>query len=242
MAGERSQPPSGGSGGGSSGGPPDRPSDELIAEQILTAPERHVGAKLAHDYNNVFQVLSGYLWLIESAQQSDGAPNSYMALMREALDRGNNLTKQQSMLFRAAASTPAGLNDLVRKCEPFWQRMLRTDVTIELDLDPEVDAFLVEQKHARSLLIGTAGYAVGATSGRATLRITSRSTATSDRARVSVVATGAPLPESADTRDHKATLWACHVQAERSHSTLGVNAAAGRVEIELGLPAFKRPG
>lgn len=243
MSVERGQPLGGGS-GSVQVGMPEQPGDDLLAESILATQERYVGAKLAHDYNNVFQVLSGYLWLIDSAQSQDDAQNGYMTLMREALDRGNNLTKQQSSLFRPVTPTPIGLNELLRKCEPFFSRLLRADVTIDIDCAAEVDAFLVDQKNARLLFIGLVAYAINATTGRTTLRIGTERAADSERALIRVTASGTAVVDPSEPgaiRDRKALLWACFVQAERGQGKLSVQKTSNRIELELELASFKRP-
>ncbi len=112
--------------------------EELRQAQKLEAVGQLTGG-VAHDFNNLLMVISGGLNMLERSDTPDRR-KMLMGRMREAVERGANLTKQLLAFSRREALSPrsialadylAGMNDLL-------SRSLGVNVRVAVDVPTDV--------------------------------------------------------------------------------------------------------
>lgn len=126
--------------------------DELRQAQKLEAVGQLTGG-VAHDFNNLLMVISGGLNMLDRAPD-EAKRAMLMSRMREAVDRGANLTKQLLAFSRRHELNPesinlptyfAGLNDLLN-------RSLGINVRVSIDVPSDV-APVFADPHALQLAL-----------------------------------------------------------------------------------------
>jgi two-component system cell cycle sensor histidine kinase/response regulator CckA len=132
-----------------------------------------LSAGVAHDLNNLLSVILSFSSLA-SSQLEDAAPvQSDLAEIRGAAERAASLTKQLLSLSRTAPSAPKPvvLNDVVKRMEKFLRRLLDEQLTLELSLDPALDAVMADSIQLERLLMQLVSEARMASSSGGTLMI-----------------------------------------------------------------------
>jgi two-component system, cell cycle sensor histidine kinase and response regulator CckA len=108
---------------------------------------------VAHDFNNILQVISGNTQLLQLVGDHDQAALQHrLGEIVKAVERGVNLTRAMLAFARrqAIALRPVELNDLLRESVPLARNLLVKTQRLELQLHPEpltvtADATLLQQ-------------------------------------------------------------------------------------------------
>ena len=112
---------------------------------------------IAHDFNNVLTVISGYGDLLRSSLGSDGQRADADEIVKAA-GRGQALTQQLLSFSRRRVAQPRllDLNDAVRDIERMLERLLDRRITLETMLDPELGAVKVDVSQVEQVLVNLA--------------------------------------------------------------------------------------
>jgi len=113
--------------------------DQLRQAQKMEAIGQ-LASGVAHDFNNILQVISGNTQLLQLA--GDAEPSTQQHRLGEiikAVERGVNLTRAMLAFARrqAIALRPVELNDLLRESVPLARNLLAKTQRLELHLHPE---------------------------------------------------------------------------------------------------------
>jgi signal transduction histidine kinase/CheY-like chemotaxis protein len=89
---------------------------------------------IAHDFNNLLMVISSGLQLLEKHDDVKKR-DSIVDAMRQAVDRGANVTRQLLAFARRQKLSPevALLHERLRSIQPLLERSMRQDITLERD-------------------------------------------------------------------------------------------------------------
>ena len=110
---------------------------ELARAQRIEALGRLAGG-IAHDFNNLLTVVVGYGDQLLKQFPEDDARRADVDEIRKAGERGARLTRQL-LAFSRRQSAPAqvlDLNDVLRDMQPMFERLLREDVRLVVELAP----------------------------------------------------------------------------------------------------------
>jgi len=146
--------------------------EKLRQAQKLEAVGQLTGG-VAHDFNNLLMVISGGLNMLERAPERR---EMLMGRMREAVERGANLTKQLLAFSRRQTLSPkpialpeyfAGMNELL-------SRSLGVNVQVSIDVPAGVSPVLADPNALQLALLNLAVNARDAMNDRGVVRIQAR--------------------------------------------------------------------
>ena len=91
---------------------------------------------VAHDFNNLLTIINGYSAQLMRALRDDGKLSQKVDLILQAGERAAGLTRQLLAFSRQQVLEPrvVDLNGLIRNLEKMLSRLIREDITIELNL------------------------------------------------------------------------------------------------------------
>lgn len=130
---------------------------ELLAEQLRQAQKMEAVGQLAsgvaHDFNNILQVISGNAQLLQITGEIDQTMlHTRLAEIVKAVERGVQLTRAMLAFARrqAIALRPLELNELLRDTEPLARNLLHKKQRLTLQLHDKpllvtADATLLQQ-------------------------------------------------------------------------------------------------
>lgn len=117
---------------------------------------------LAHDFNNIITAMLGYVGFLNRSLKLDGQQQSDFEEIRKAARRAAELTRRLFAYSRRqpVPPAPAQLNDLAADMEKLLRRLLRENIELRCDLDPDlppvkIDLGQVEQT-IMDLVVNTA--------------------------------------------------------------------------------------
>jgi PAS domain S-box-containing protein len=135
-------------------------------EQALHQSQRmdaigHLAGGMAHDFNNMLAVVIGSL---DSVETVPGVPHGASELVGDALSaalRGADLTRSLLAFARRQPLSPTELrlNDLIRDMSGLLIRLLREDVTVSLDLAPDLWPVTADRAQLEAALMNLASNA-----------------------------------------------------------------------------------
>lgn len=107
-------------------------------EQLIQAQKMegigHLAGGVAHDFNNVLNVVQGYGELLQLAKPNETTIKEYTGHILEAVRRGANITRQILSFSRKEAMTVKtfNLNELVAALQKMLRRLVREDIDIQI--------------------------------------------------------------------------------------------------------------
>ncbi len=129
--------------------------EQLLQSQKLESVGRLAGG-IAHDFNTLLTVVMGNADLLRRRlADRDPALGGMAADIAQAAERGSELTSQlltfsrRQLVERVALS----LNDVARESERMMRRLIGEDVEVQLDLDAELPATLVNRAQMLQVLM-----------------------------------------------------------------------------------------
>src|SRR3984885_1346128 len=132
--------------------------EERVRQSQRIEAVGHLTAGVAHDFNNVLQILLGGLELAIEDTTLSCETHSNLELALQAGERGARLTShllsfsRQQVLRPTAVELPGLLQKLVRTLD----RTLGSDVTVRLDVKPDLPYVLADAAHLDSALLNLA--------------------------------------------------------------------------------------
>ena len=128
----------------------ERPDSSVQDSDSLLALER-LAARLAHDFNNVLQIIGGNLQLLKSAVSGNAAAERRLASATEGGARGTALTAALQTFAGRLGSAPERVivaRELVR-LEPELRALLGDKVALVVEPGDETAAISVDPQHLR---------------------------------------------------------------------------------------------
>jgi two-component system, cell cycle sensor histidine kinase and response regulator CckA len=125
--------------------------EQLHHAQKMEAIGRLAGG-VAHDFNNVLTVISGYATILARKLEGNPALRHETEEIQDAIDRAAALTRQLLALSRKQPLKPTvlNLNGVIGGIEKMLRRLIGEDIELRMDLDPaagrvRADAGQIEQ-------------------------------------------------------------------------------------------------
>jgi signal transduction histidine kinase len=148
--------------------------EQLRQSQKMDAVGRLAGG-IAHDFNNLLVVINGYAdFLID--EPAGERTSTYAHGIRTAGDRAAALTHQLLAFSRQQVLEPEvmSLNCAVLQMTSMLERLIGEEITIELDLEDELEMTEVDRTNIDQVLLNLAVNARDAMAGSGTMVITTR--------------------------------------------------------------------
>jgi PAS domain S-box-containing protein len=150
------------------------------AEQALRQAQKmealgHLTGGIAHDFNNLLTSIMGYIVL--AADQPGGAEaskrNKYLEQAQLSCARARDLIEQMLTFSRGQRGQPrpVALPPLIRQSLKLFGAALPAAVTIEVDVDREVPAVMLDPVHLDQILLNLCLNARDAIGGSGTIRV-----------------------------------------------------------------------
>ena len=149
----------------------------FLEKQLLQAQKMEaigtLASGVAHDFNNVLQITSGYLQIIKSGQVPGPIREKYISEMEAALNRAAILVRQLLTLSRKGAvnMTPLDLNDVVLQTISMLRRTMPKTIVMETRLAEEHCIIKSDPNQLDQILLNLATNAVDAMGESGTLVI-----------------------------------------------------------------------
>jgi two-component system, cell cycle sensor histidine kinase and response regulator CckA len=134
-----------------------RMQEQFEQAQRLEAIGRLAGG-VAHDFNNILGVVSGYCTLIDQRLGANHPVASFLTQIRAVSDRGAALIRQLLAFSRKQAVQPSvlDLNQVIRESLPILERLLGEDISISLNLCEEAAMILADFGQLEQILMNLA--------------------------------------------------------------------------------------
>lgn len=110
---------------------------------------------VAHDFNNILTVISGYIDLILLRANTTVTDRNDLIMVQEAAKRAESITNQLLTFSRKQITKPELLdvNSLVQSALPFLQRAIREDIELETFYDDSVGAIKIDPNQFEQILM-----------------------------------------------------------------------------------------
>lgn len=130
---------------------------QLAQSQKMEVVGRLAGG-IAHDFNNLLQAITGFTHLLLDSLGEDSPHRSDALEIEKAARRATDLTRQLLAFSRRQMikPVPINLNELTAGLQKILQRLIGSDIQIELDLTPDVDLVLADPGQIEQVLINLA--------------------------------------------------------------------------------------
>ena len=131
---------------------------QVLEEQLRQASKMEALGRLAggvaHDFNNILQVVNGYADLLVAALEGDERANDAIEI-RRAGERATELTSQLLAFGRRSkrAIEAVELNARIEAMVPMLRRLLGEDIALEVTLDETVGAVEADPSHLDQLVM-----------------------------------------------------------------------------------------
>jgi two-component system cell cycle sensor histidine kinase/response regulator CckA len=128
--------------------------DQFLQAQKMEAVGRLAGG-VAHDFNNMLNVIIGYGDLLNSKIRPKTSLARYLAEIMKASDRATALTRQLLAFSRKTISVPQilNLNDQLAGIEKLLARLIGADIEIRMVLEPVLGAVHADPGHAEQIVM-----------------------------------------------------------------------------------------
>lgn len=141
--------------------------------QKLEALGRLAGG-VAHDFNNILTVIRNYTELVRMDLPGNESARRDLQEVLNASDRAAGLTRQLLAFSRNQIISPRvlDLNDLISGTKRMLERLVPSNIALEIHLDPEVEKILADPGQIDQVLMNLTVNAVDAmpTGGKITIR------------------------------------------------------------------------
>ena len=172
--------------------------EQLRQSQKMDAVGNLAGG-IAHDFNNLLTAINGYAEMLRSDPAGDRT-YEFATAIRGAGDRAAALTQQLLAFSRRQLLRPEviSLNDAVLDMTSMLERLIGEGITIELELDAELQPTEADRSTIDQVILNLAVNARDAMAGSGTLAITTRNEG--DHVVLTVSDTGAGMDEATAAR------------------------------------------
>ena len=133
---------------------------------------------VAHDFNNLLTVINGYSTLLVRDLHGEGELAANAQLILDAGNRAADLTRQLLAFSRRQVLEPQvlELNELIRNFEKMLRRLIREDISIEMELQEALGSVRADPGQLEQVLLNLAVNARDAIEGRGKITITTAET------------------------------------------------------------------
>jgi signal transduction histidine kinase/DNA-binding response OmpR family regulator len=151
-----------------------------LEEQLAQARKMEAVGQLtggvAHDFNNLLTVVLGNIDIMSRKQEDEARRARRIDAVRQAAERGRDLTKQLLAFSRRQHLRPVSLNvnTLIEAFTPLMRQAVGEAVTLELDLDTDALCAHVDPTQLETALLNLAVNARDAMPEGGTLRLSTR--------------------------------------------------------------------
>jgi hypothetical protein len=116
---------------------------------------------IAHDFNNMLTTITGYSQMILEQIGPDKPISGDLIEIRDAANRAADLTRQLLAFSRQQVLRIGNVDvsEVVRNMRPMLQRLIRENITIELDLGRALPPVLADRVQLEQVLLNLAGNA-----------------------------------------------------------------------------------
>ncbi|HYL84812.1 MAG TPA: ATP-binding protein [Candidatus Angelobacter sp.] len=113
---------------------------------------------VAHDFNNILMVISGYGSVLNEALASDPKLRAHVEQIQKAAERAASLTRQLLAFSRKQAiqPTPLNLNSVVTSIEKLLHRLIGEHITISTRLDSKLGTILADPGQIEQVILNLA--------------------------------------------------------------------------------------
>jgi PAS domain S-box-containing protein len=113
---------------------------------------------VAHDFNNILMVISGYSSVLADALASDPKLRGHVEQIQKASERAASLTRQLLAFSRKQAiqPVPLNLNGVVSGIEKLLHRLISENITISTQLSPDLGTVLADAGQVEQVIINLA--------------------------------------------------------------------------------------
>jgi two-component system cell cycle sensor histidine kinase/response regulator CckA len=131
--------------------------DQLMHAQKMEAVGRLAGG-VAHDFNNMLTVISGYNRMILDELSPLDPLRGYAEEILKAADRAGALTNQLLAFSRRQIMKPrvVNLNSVIEQTEKMLRRLIGEDVTLQFGLSPDLGNIRADPGHVEQTLMNLA--------------------------------------------------------------------------------------
>ncbi|MEE8585776.1 MAG: ATP-binding protein, partial [Acidobacteriota bacterium] len=128
--------------------------EQLRHAQKMEAIGRLAGG-VAHDFNNILTIISGYATFLQEALGEDPKLRKYVETILEASDRAGAVTRQLLAFSRKQVLEPqvVELNSLVADTEKLLQRLIGEDIELITLFDPDAGKIRADPNQFAQVLI-----------------------------------------------------------------------------------------
>jgi two-component system, cell cycle sensor histidine kinase and response regulator CckA len=128
--------------------------DQFLQSQKMEAVGRLAGG-VAHDFNNMLNVIFGYSDLINQELHQDDPLARYLTEIRQAADRAAALTRQLLAFSRKTILAPqiVNLNDHLAGIERMLARLIGEDIEMRMGLEPALGAVKADPGHIDQIVM-----------------------------------------------------------------------------------------
>ncbi|MBZ5620802.1 MAG: PAS domain S-box protein [Acidobacteriia bacterium] len=149
--------------------------EQVLQSQKLESLGRLAGG-IAHDFNNLLTVINGYSDLMLQGLDAGNPLRHGLAEIRNAGNRGAELTQQLLAFSRkqVAQLRPLNLNGLIQESEGILKRLIGEDIRLVISLDPEAGTIRGDRGQIHQVLMNLVGNGREAMPDGGTLTIETR--------------------------------------------------------------------
>jgi PAS domain S-box-containing protein len=139
---------------------------------------------VAHDFNNILMVISGYGSVLYEALATDPKLRGHVEQIQKAAERAASLTRQLLAFSRKQAIQPTllNLNTVVTSIEKLLHRLIGEHITISGKLDPQLGTILADAGQIEQVILNLAINARDAMPDGGRLSLETRNTQVQDSA------------------------------------------------------------
>ena len=150
-----------------------RQSEEALRGATKMEAVGRLAGGVAHDFNNMLAVITGYTELLLDAAEPNSPASDYLHEVRNASERAAGLTRQLLAFSRkqVLSTEPVSLGCLVERMVPALRAILGHRVEVVLKLDPEAGAVRADPAQLELILTNLTTNARDAMPDGGTLRL-----------------------------------------------------------------------
>jgi len=129
--------------------------ESLLRQSMKLEALGNLTGGIAHDYNNMLGVVSGYAELISMKYTDDKIISDYIYQISHACERGAKLTKKLLTFssYKGNDSTPVKLDDLVIDMQDMMQKTLTVRIQLDLEIKESIWNVYVDQSELEDSIL-----------------------------------------------------------------------------------------
>ncbi|MCK4743641.1 MAG: response regulator [Sulfuriflexus sp.] len=149
-------------------------SEEVVRRSLKLEALGKLTGGIAHDYNNMLGVITGYTELLKKDLSSQPQLHSYVTQIEKASQNGIKLTRKLLSFTRKDASTTetANINELIKESKNIFEKLLTENIKMTMDFDEKLWNISVDTNDFENALLNLCINAKHAMGDKGALTIT----------------------------------------------------------------------